>query len=169
MIYCPKCGKKLEKEIKIENKLYHQCHCGYIDWNNWVNVSTVVVATNDNDEFLMVRIRKTGKYTFPGGFRDLGESLEEAAKRECFEESGYIIKDLELFHTNTMDSNRLVWIVFKAKIDSGHFIENDEVDQVKFVSIEELAKLEPMRGPLSSGLRDKITHSINNKNTPNRK
>ncbi len=156
MIHCPVCGEKLEHEIEVENKPYKQCSCGYIDWNNWVNVSTVVFATNDKDEVLMVKIRRSQKYTFPGGYRDLGETLEEAAKRECFEESGYIIDDLELYHVNTMDSNRLVWIVFKAKVVGGHFIENNEVDEAIFVPMDKLDTIHPMRGPLSSGLLKKI-------------
>jgi len=156
MEYCPNCGKKLDKEIIVEDKPYKQCTCGYIDWDNWVNISTVVFATNDKNEVLMVRIKKTGLYTFPGGFRDLGETLEEAAKRECYEESGYVVKNLELYHVNTLDSNRLVWIVFKADIESGDFIPNEEVDQVVFVPLSELETIKPMRGPLSSGLLKKI-------------
>ncbi len=156
MKYCPNCGLRLEKYIKVENKPYKQCSCGYIDWDNWVNVSTVVFATNEENEVLMVRMRRTGLYTFPGGYRDLGESLEDAAKRECYEESGYKIKDLEVYHVTTMDANRLVWIVFKAKVDSGQFIENDEVDQVIFVPMNQLSEIKPMRGPLSKGLLNKI-------------
>ncbi len=156
MNYCPNCGEKLEKEIRVENKAYKQCSCGYIDWDNWVNVSTVVFATNDQDEVLMVRMRKTCLYTFPGGYRDLGESLEAAAARECYEESGYTVKDLKIYHVTTMDQNRLVWIVFKGRITSGSFVENDEVDQALFVPMDRLKDIEPMRGPLSKELLYKI-------------
>lgn len=156
MQYCPNCGKKLEKEIMIENKPYKQCLCGYIDWDNWVNVSAVVVARNDDGHILMVRMKKTKTYTFPGGFRDLGESLEEAAKRECFEETGFVIDELSLFHVDTLDSNRLVWVVFEAKIIKGTFVENDEVDQIFFVDPSKLDEISPLRGSLSKRLKNEL-------------
>ncbi len=154
MNYCPNCGNKLTHTIKVENKPYKQCSCGYIDWNNWVNVSAVVVARNLDDEILMVRIKKSKTYTFPGGFRDLGETLEEAAKRECFEETGYDIDQLKLIHVDTLDSDRLVWVVFEAKIIGGNFIENQEVDHIEFVKKTKLKDIYPLRGPLSKRLRD---------------
>jgi NADH pyrophosphatase NudC (nudix superfamily) len=154
MKYCPNCGKKLEKEIKVENKLYHQCSCGYIDWDNWVNVSAVVVARNDKDEILMVKMRKSQTYTFPGGFRDLGESLEEAAKRECFEETGFIIDDFKLLRVDTLDSIRLVWVIFEAKIIGGSFIENMEVDDIIFVKQSQLSRISPLRGSLTKRLKE---------------
>jgi len=156
MKYCPNCGKKLKKEIIIENKTYKQCMCGYIDWDNWVNVSAVVVAKNNQGEILLVKMRKTQTYTFPGGFRDLGETLEVAAKRECFEETGFNIDHLKLLYVDTLDQHRLVWIVFEANIIEGSFIENSEVDQVIFVKPEDLHKVIPMRGPLSKRLKDKL-------------
>lgn len=38
-----------------------------------------------------------GKWGLPGGFMDRDETSIEAAKRETFEETGWTIKDIELF------------------------------------------------------------------------
>lgn len=159
MNFCPQCGKKLELEKLIEDKTYKACSCGYIDFDNWVNVSAVIYAQNDDHQVLMIRMRKNHTYTFPGGFRDLGETLEEAARRECLEETGFIVDHLQLFHTATLDASRLVWVVFKADIIGGHKTLNDEVDDILFVDIKDLENIEPMRGPLSSGLLKKIVDS----------
>lgn len=158
MQYCPNCGKKLEHHIIVEEKKYKKCQCGYIDWDNWVNVSAVVVARNDEGKILMVKMRKSQTYTFPGGFRDLGESLEEAAKREVFEETGLTIDHLNLFCVDTLDSNRLVWVVFEAQIIGGHFIENDEVDQMIFVDASQIEHVVPLRGSLTARLMKKLSN-----------
>src|SRR5690606_19782200 len=102
MEYCPVCGKKLVPS-EIENHKVKTCRCGYIDWDNWVNLSAVRLPYNEQGEFMMVQLKgkSQGKITFPGGFRNLGESLEEAAIRECFEESGFHIGHLELYKIYT--------------------------------------------------------------------
>ncbi len=149
MKYCPKCGRELHQKAHIEGRDVRVCTCGYIDWDNWVNVSAVTVAYNEDNDILMVRMKRTGKLTFPGGYRNIGESLEDAAKRECLEESGYVVDDLKLFNVYTLDRLRLVWIIFKAKVVSGDFIDNDEVSEVVFINKHTLPKDSDLRGSLS--------------------
>ena len=156
MRYCPNCGKQLNQTIHIEGRDVKQCTCGFIDWDNWVNVSAVTVAYNAEGDLLMVRMKSTGKLTFPGGYRNIGESLHDAAKRECFEESGYHIDDLSLYDVFTLDRLRLVWVVFKAKIVSGSFIENDEVSETIFVSKDQWPSPSELRGSLSVGLLERL-------------
>ena len=154
MNYCPICGFKLEPKI-IDKSQVMQCpSCQYIDWNNWVNVSCVVVAYNNENEFLMVKLKdkEEGKLTFPGGYRDLGETLEEAAKREFFEETGMKLDNLELYTTYTKDEQRLVWVVFKAMIDNFNFIENDEVSEVILIGKNDIINKHLLRGTLTEAL-----------------
>lgn len=153
MEFCPACGKRLEPS-EIENHKIKKCECGYIDWDNWVNLSAVSVPYNDQGEFMMVHLKgkSKGKLTFPGGFRNLGETLEEAAIRECYEESGYHIENLELYKVYTKDEIRLVWVVFKAHISRGSFIENNETEKISFYSIDNLPDLNKLRGNLTSQL-----------------
>ncbi len=157
MIYCPQCGKLLDQEINIEERHVKKCTCGYIDWDNWVNISAVTVAYNEQGEFLMVRMKQTGKLTFPGGYRNIGESIEDAAKRECLEESGYHIDHLKLFDVYSLDRLRLVWVIYKAKVISGSFKDNDEVSEVLFVSPKSLPENEALRGSLTIRLLKEIT------------
>jgi ADP-ribose pyrophosphatase YjhB (NUDIX family) len=119
MNFCPNCGSILIDAIIDETNVKKCKKCNFVDWNNWVNISCVVVAYNKNNEFLMVVLKgkETGKITFPGGYRNLGETLEEAAKREFYEETGMFINQIELFKIYTKDEQRLVWIVYKAKVD----------------------------------------------------
>lgn len=156
MQYCPQCGKLLEHTIRIEGRDVKKCTCGFIDWDNWVHTSAVTVAYNEKGDILMVRMKRSGKLTFPGGYRNLGETLQEAAKRECYEESGYVIDDLKLYDVYTLDRLRLVWIIFKAKVISGKFKDNDEVSEVVFVSPDKLPQDEALRGSLSIRLLSQV-------------
>jgi NADH pyrophosphatase NudC (nudix superfamily) len=162
MNFCPRCGSSLIDAI-IDNDRVKQCNnCTYIDWNNWIYISAVVVAYNHSNEFLMVKLKgkEQGKITFPGGFRNLGETLEEAAIREFYEETGIKIKNVELYKAYTKDEQRLVWIVYKAKIEQIVFRENDEVSEILFVSKQKPIDTKYLRGTLSEKLYFEILKDL---------
>jgi len=158
MNYCPNCGNVLVKATIDENHVKKCEKCNYIDWDNWVNISCVVVAYNKKNEFLMVILKgkEEGKITFPGGYRNLGETLEEAAKREFYEETGMIINQLELYKVYTDDKQRLVWIVYKTKIDQINFTENNEVKELLFVNTNSEINVNRLRGNLTEQLYNDI-------------
>ncbi|CCV63644.1 predicted NUDIX hydrolase [Alteracholeplasma palmae J233] len=152
MNYCPNCGNKLE----IRNEKTKEClKCGYIDWNNLVNVSSIVVAYY-KDQFVMVRLKENNKITFPGGYRDLGETLEEAARREFFEETGMTVNHLDVFKTYTKDSQHLVWIVYKASIEEVSFIDNNETSEIILVKDAKDILQDELRGNLTKQLFDDL-------------
>ena len=54
---------------------------------------TVLVIDQDN-RFLMVQVNN--RWKFPGGYIELGESTEDAGRREIWEETGIVIGNLQL-------------------------------------------------------------------------
>ena len=58
-----------------------------------------VIMLNRQNEILLQLRTDFNMWGIVGGALEYRETLEEAAKREVFEETGLIIKDLELFHT----------------------------------------------------------------------
>lgn len=58
-------------------------------------VGVAVAVVNDQGEFLLQK-RRDGIWGVPGGFLELGESTEEAGRREVLEETGLEIGNLDL-------------------------------------------------------------------------
>lgn len=58
---------------------------------------SIVVIRNESDEILLQqRTYPKGKWNFPGGLMELGESTIETAKREVFEETNLVVDNLKL-------------------------------------------------------------------------
>ena len=58
---------------------------------------SVVIIRDKNERILLQkRTHPKGKWGFPGGLMELGESTVETAKREVFEETNLIVDDLKL-------------------------------------------------------------------------
>jgi 8-oxo-dGTP pyrophosphatase MutT (NUDIX family) len=58
---------------------------------------SVVIIFNEQNEVLLQK-RHDGYWGLPGGLMDLGESFEEVAKREVFEETGLVVENLKLLN-----------------------------------------------------------------------
>ena len=57
----------------------------------------VVIVLNEKNEALVEVRADDGYHDFPGGAIDINETVEEAAKRELYEETGLIADELEEF------------------------------------------------------------------------
>jgi NAD+ diphosphatase len=126
--YCPQCGNArfspdCEKSLKCNS-------CGF---RYFINMSASVAALirNLKNEILFT-VRKhdpaAGMLDLPGGFIDLGETAEDAVKREIFEELNLKVNRTEFVGTFT---NRYLY--------SG--IEYQTLDLVFNCSVESFEKL----------------------------
>jgi ADP-ribose pyrophosphatase YjhB (NUDIX family) len=106
-----------------------------------------VIITNDRDEIVLVkRAFEPFKDTWdlPGGFVEVGESLEEAASREIKEELGVIITSAKYFSSQigTYAFAGVVYPIldttFVATVDSEQFLPADDVSEVLFFRLSEL-------------------------------
>ena len=93
--FCPKCGSP-QFEIAGERSL----KCGSCGFHYYINASAAVAAiVTDGNGRLMLVTRGIepdyGKLDLPGGFVDHFESVEDALKRELFEELGMKTKSLK--------------------------------------------------------------------------
>ncbi|TKH08691.1 NUDIX domain-containing protein [Bacillus wiedmannii] len=61
-----------------------------------LNLSDVAVAVFNEKEQILIQQRRSSIWAVPGGFVELGESTEEAGRREVLEETGIEIGSLQL-------------------------------------------------------------------------
>ena len=77
-----------------------------------------------------------------GGHVNLGETVAEAAIRECREEIGaeITLPELEFAFTKSFNKNRFAWIFFVdwTGKDEGFHFDDNEVSEVKWVKLAEM-------------------------------
>jgi ADP-ribose pyrophosphatase YjhB (NUDIX family) len=111
--FCPRCGAAAEvaypRSITCSS-------CGYGAYYNPKPVAAAIPATADGRLLLLRRAFDpgAGRWTFPGGFVDLGESVADAARRETREELAIEIELGSLVGVYSRPQDRVVLIVYRA-------------------------------------------------------
>jgi 8-oxo-dGTP diphosphatase len=77
-------------------------------------------------------------WSYPKGKLEEGETFEEAARREVFEETGFVCRLLRFIgHTEYIDRKGRPKVVayWVMAVEAGSFEANEEVDQVRWLDI----------------------------------
>lgn len=127
--FCPRCGGKLgwEKIKPIEPERLVCQSCTFIFYLD----PKVVAGTLFTIDKSVVLLRRgvepaMGKWVFPGGYVDRGESVEEAAIRETLEESRLEVKLHSLLGVYSYPRSPNVIVVYTAEVTGGDLAAGDE-------------------------------------------
>jgi mutator protein MutT len=89
--YCPVCGSK---HFDVQDFKSKKCqNCGFEYYMN-PSAATAAFIVNDQNELLVLTRKKEpakGTLDLPGGFCDIGETLEQGVRREVEEETGLTV------------------------------------------------------------------------------
>lgn len=116
---------------------------------NFQRINVAAVIINDSNEFLICKRGNQKKFLpgiwhFPGGKIEKNESNEDALKRELFEELGIKkftkISNLNVTHDYPVREENHRTYFFFCETSDIPYLNNEENDEIKFVSLENLTK-----------------------------
>ncbi|HTU61382.1 MAG TPA: NUDIX hydrolase, partial [Polyangiales bacterium] len=117
--FCAQCaGPLVDRFIEVEQRSRPCCSvCGHLVYQNPRVLVTTIVAVGES--ILLCRRAHepaAGRWALPGGFMECGETLEEAAARETFEETGVQLDAgaLRLHAVSTLPEISEVYVGFVA-------------------------------------------------------
>ena len=124
------------------------------------------VIVEDKEGRILLQLRSDNQcWGYAGGSVELDEDVEEAAKRELFEETGLVAKELTLFGVFSGKDTHYVYpngdevsnvdIVYICKDYSGDLLcQEGEVDALKFFPIDQIP--DNISKPIEKQLRQYI-------------
>jgi len=141
--YCPFCGNELEaKEIGDEGLMPFCVNCQrpYFDWFGLCTLSAVFNEFNEIALLKQEYVSKTN-WVLVAGYIKNGETLEETAAREVYEETGQIVKNIRYISSYYHEKRELLMIGFKCDVEKKDFNKSIEVDNIQWFNINEALNL----------------------------
>ena len=114
--FCPRCGN--DATVAFPRSITCSS-CGYGAFYNPKPVACAIPTTHEDEVILLRRgfEPNRGLWSMPGGFVDLGESVEDAAVRETKEELNLGIAITELVGVYSRSTDRVVVVVYAARAE----------------------------------------------------
>jgi 8-oxo-dGTP diphosphatase len=142
VMYCPYCGAAM-KAAEVDGRVREVCSaCGFILYRNPVPGVGVLVEIEGG----IVLIRRgqppfKGEWALPAGYIEADESAEQAAVRECKEETGLDVELLELFGVYSFPEGPVqpgIIIFYRARPVGGELRAGDDAQDVGIFSLDGL-------------------------------
>jgi len=127
--FCPRCGGDLEKRVvkATEPKRLVCLNCSFIFYQDPKVVAGTIFTLDGGIVLLKRGVEPAmGKWVFPGGYVDRGESVQEAAVRETKEESQMEVKLGLLLNVYSYSRSPNVIVVYTADVVGGELAAGDE-------------------------------------------
>src|SRR6185295_16599906 len=139
--FCPKCGGGLDARV-VKSGEPARLVCGDCAFIFYLDPKVVAGAVFTIDRRVVLLRRgvepSMGKWVFPGGYVDRGESVADAAIRETREESQVEVKLGPLLNVYSYPSSPNVIVVYTAEIIGGDVGAGDESLEAKIFPAEEI-------------------------------
>ena len=132
--FCPRCGGRLAlKLLKAGDPERLVCEeCEFVFFLDPKVAAGTIFAVEGKIILARRAIEPAyGKWVFPGGFVDRGETIEAAALRETREEMNVEVELAELINVYSYDDTLVVVLVYAAEVVGGEPVAADECLEVQ--------------------------------------
>lgn len=133
--FCTRCATPLVVEpVGYDGGKEHPVcpACGFVVWDDPKVAALTVIAWEDG--ILLGRRTQSpgkGRWSFPSGFVDRGEVLEEAALREVREETGLDVDITGLIGVYSERGNPVIVVAFAAEPRGGQLQADDDLTELR--------------------------------------
>lgn len=140
--FCSQCGKDSISFIIPDSDTLHRHRCDHCHTIFYENPKIVVGAvTTYQGKFLLCRRAiepQIGLWTYPAGYLESHESLEQGTQREAMEEAGITIKLNRLIGTYSLTAINQVHIIYAAEMMTPAFSAGSESLEVALFTQDEI-------------------------------
>ena len=137
--HCPRCGGALERRTVFRHDPPRPvCSaCGFVFYLD-PKVAVGTICRVDGGIVLLRRAIEPGygKWVYPGGYVDRGETLEEAARREALEEVRLDLRIGRLVNAYSYEGRPVIVLVYAADVVGGEMSCGEEALEVRAFSAE---------------------------------
>ena len=155
--HCPMCGHRLESRVVLRHDPPRLVcgGCGFVFYLD-PKVAVGAITTHDGGIVLLRRAIEPGygKWVFPGGYVDRGETLEEAVRREAMEEVNLEIRIIHLLNAYSYAGRPVIVLVYEADVTGGTLKGGEEALEVRCFRPEEIPWKELAFQSTREALRD---------------
>ena len=157
--FCPRCGGDLDRRVIKPNepqRLVCQ-NCSFIFYQDPKVVAGTVFTLDGGIVLLQRGVEPAlGKWVFPSGYVDRGETVQDAAIRETKEESELDVKLGPLLNVYSYPRSPSVIVVYAAEVIGGKLTAADESTDARIFTLKELPWQELAFDSTRDALKDYI-------------
>lgn len=133
-LHCIRCGARMEDRLTYGRPRPACAACGYVHFDD-PKVAAAVVVEQEGKILLVRRAYnpEQGKWSLPAGFVDGDEDPQQAAVRECLEETGLRVRILglmDVIYGREHPRGASIVIVYRAEVDGGSLAAGDDAGEV---------------------------------------
>ncbi len=155
--FCSKCGHPTQQHVSHYAMVCPSC--GYNQYPR-VNPCVITIITRGKDEILLAKNarNKTQMYSLIAGFVEVGETLEEAVRRETLEEVGLQIKNIQYLASQPWPFPSNLMMAFRAEYHAGEIkIQENELSDAQFFKFDQLPEI-PFKGSIAYAMIQHVMH-----------
>jgi ADP-ribose pyrophosphatase YjhB (NUDIX family) len=141
MNFCSDCGGRLLVKVpRDDDRRRHVCSaCGKVHYQNPKIVTGCLPAWQDSVLLCRRAIEpRSGFWTVPAGFMELGETVQQGAVRETWEEARARVKLLAPYSMFNLPHVNQLYVIFRARLLDLEFEAGPESEDVRLFTEQEI-------------------------------